>query len=70
MAIKRSLIFTCVVLAGAFGAIGTASARECKSEAEKFCPRVRPGSRRIVACLKQKSDELSPICLTALKSTD
>jgi hypothetical protein len=33
MAIKRSLIITCIVLAGAFGSIGTASARECKSEA-------------------------------------
>jgi len=45
-------------------------ARECKGEAELFCKGIRPGGQRIVVCLKQKIAELSPSCLTALKSAD
>jgi hypothetical protein len=45
-------------------------ARACKSEAELFCKGTRPGGQRIVVCLKQKIAELSPACLTALKSAE
>jgi cysteine rich repeat protein len=45
-------------------------ARECKSETEQFCKDVRPGRQRIMACLRGKTAELSPACLTALKSTE
>lgn len=45
-------------------------ARECKSEAELFCKEARPGGQRIIACLKGKLAELSPACLTALRSTE
>jgi hypothetical protein len=45
-------------------------ARECKSETEQFCKDMRPGGQRITACLKGKIAELSPACLTALKSTE
>lgn len=45
-------------------------ARECKSEAELFCKAVRPGSRRIIGCLKGKATELSPACSAAVQSTE
>jgi hypothetical protein len=45
-------------------------ARECKSEAELFCKRVRAGGKRMVTCLKARVAELSPPCLDALKSAD
>ena len=43
--------------------------RECKTEVELF-KAVRPGSQRIVGCLKEKMTELSPACLAAIKSTE
>jgi hypothetical protein len=45
-------------------------ARECKSEAEQFCKGVRPGRQRIIVCLKEKVAELSPACVTALRSAE
>jgi Cysteine rich repeat len=45
-------------------------ARECKSEVELFCKGVRPGSQRIISCLKGKVTELSPACLAAFKSIE
>ena len=45
-------------------------ARECKSDLELLCKGLRPGSQRIVACLKEKVTELSPACFAALKSTE
>lgn len=45
-------------------------ARECKSEAEQFCKGVRPGGQRIIVCLKEKVAELSPACVTALRSAE
>jgi len=45
-------------------------ARECKSEVEQFCKDVRPGKRRVMACLKAKAADLSPACSSALKSTE
>jgi hypothetical protein len=45
-------------------------ARECKSEVELFCKGVRPGSQRIIGCLKEKASELSPACSAAFKSTE
>jgi cysteine rich repeat protein len=45
-------------------------ARACKSEAEQFCKWVRPGGQRIIVCLKEKVAELSPACVTALRSAE
>ena len=45
-------------------------ARACKSEAEQFCKGVRPGGRRIMVCLNEKVAELSPACVTALRSAE
>ncbi|WP_434057372.1 cysteine rich repeat-containing protein [Bradyrhizobium japonicum] len=45
-------------------------ARECKSDVERFCKGLRPGSHRIIRCLKARVAELSPACSAALKSTE
>jgi Cysteine rich repeat len=45
-------------------------ARECKSEVEQFCKDMRPGKRRVIACLKKKAADLSPACSSALRSTE
>jgi hypothetical protein len=45
-------------------------ARDCKSYLKKFCGGMRPGGLRIKNCLKEKSAELSPFCLDALKATE
>ena len=45
-------------------------ARECKSEMELLCKGLRPGGQRIISCLKEKTTELSPSCLAAVKSTE
>jgi hypothetical protein len=44
-------------------------ARECKHEVELFCKGVRPGSQRVIGCLKEKVSELSPACSAAFKSS-
>jgi hypothetical protein len=45
-------------------------ARECKVEVDLLCRGLRPGGQRIIGCLKEKTAELSPACLTALRSTE
>ena len=45
-------------------------ARECKSEVELLCKGLNPGGQRIIGCLKRKAAELSPACLTAVRSTE
>jgi len=45
-------------------------ARECKSELAQFCKDVRPGKRRVMACLKARAGDLSPACSSALESTE
>jgi hypothetical protein len=45
-------------------------ARECTSEVELLCKGLRPGGQRIISCLKAKMTDLSPDCLTAVKSTE
>ncbi|WP_300154154.1 cysteine rich repeat-containing protein [Solidesulfovibrio sp.] len=38
----------------------------CKSDYKTLCQGVQPGGGRIVACLKQNADKLSPACRQAL----
>lgn len=38
------------------------AAEACKGDAEKVCKDVKPGRGRIVRCLKQHEDSLSPAC--------
>lgn len=43
-----------------------AAQEPCKSDAEKLCAGVEPGQGRILNCLKEKIDQVSPECKTYL----
>ena len=45
-------------------------ARECKSDLELHCKGVRPGSQRVMSCLKDKAADLTPACWAAVKSAE
>ncbi|MFL9827582.1 cysteine rich repeat-containing protein [Rhodoplanes sp. SY1] len=40
----------------------------CKADYQKLCQGVQPGGGRIIKCLQDQSDKLSPGCKTALSS--
>jgi hypothetical protein len=40
----------------------------CKADAVKFCSTVVPGGGRIVQCMLQHVDELSPTCLQKIQA--
>ena len=41
--------------------------KPCKADVEKLCPGVKPGEGRIVACLKEKQNEVSDGCKAKMK---
>ena len=47
----------------------TAAEREaCQADFEKFCPNVQPGGGRVVECLSQHLDQLTPQCKTVVEA--
>ncbi len=57
------LIAIAAVLAPCAAVAQTAAEREaCKADYEKYCKQVRPGGGRIIECLSQHLDELTPQC--------
>ena len=38
----------------------------CRDDAQKLCPKVKPGKGRMIQCLKQHQSDLSPDCSAAL----
>lgn len=47
----------------------TAAEREaCQADFEKLCPGVHPGGGRIIECLAQHMNELSPECQKVVKA--
>jgi len=40
----------------------------CQDDFKKFCASVAPGGGRIIACLAQHKDKLSPACLKVVES--
>jgi hypothetical protein len=58
-----------VLLGGITGAIGAESARNaCAPDYKQFCPDVKPGGGRIVKCLQEHAERLSPACKDSLKA--
>lgn len=47
-------------------AAGQALKEACQNDYKTLCSGVKPGGGRIVACLKQQADKLSPGCKQAL----
>ncbi len=43
------------------------TAKACKQDVETLCAGVKPGEGRIAACLKEKQDQVSDGCKTAIK---
>ncbi|BAH74560.1 hypothetical protein DMR_10690 [Solidesulfovibrio magneticus RS-1] len=65
-------VAACLAVAGPAAAQQPASAagqalkEACKGDYKTLCSGVQPGGGRIVACLKQQADKLSPGCKQAL----
>jgi len=52
-----------VFVSGAFAqGAKTLEGRPCAGDVAKFCGDVKPGEGRLVKCLKEKKDQLSPQC--------
>jgi len=47
-------------------AAGASVKEACASDLKTYVPDVQPGGGRIVACLRQNADKLSPGCKSAL----
>lgn len=64
VSVNKSIVFLfCLVTAGLFS---TAHAEEgtelCRDDVQKFCKDIKPGDARIMHCLKEHHDQLSPAC--------
>ena len=72
MAAVTLLAALCLGLAGpaaaqqASGAKAQALKQACAADYKALCSGVQPGGGRIIACLKQNADKLSPTCKQAL----
>ena len=40
----------------------------CQSDFTKYCPGVKPGGGRVIACLAKQKDKLSPDCLKVVEA--
>jgi hypothetical protein len=60
----RGTIAIAVVLAfsGAAMAQTMAERMACQADFAKYCPGVKPGGGRVIACLSKQKDKLSPDC--------
>ncbi|MEK9280047.1 MULTISPECIES: cysteine rich repeat-containing protein [unclassified Bradyrhizobium] len=57
-----------VMFSGAALAQSTDTRGACKTDYDKFCAGIAPGTGRIVACLNAKRDQLTATCKAALDS--
>ncbi|MDD3447274.1 MAG: cysteine rich repeat-containing protein [Zavarzinia sp.] len=58
------------LIAPAFAQGGPAAQKvraACTKDIETLCPGVQPGGGRILQCLKEKKDQVSPDCVAALE---
>jgi hypothetical protein len=64
-----SIVFAGVMLtSGAAFAQTEAEKEACKADFEKYCQGVEPGGGRIIECLSQHMDKLTPECQAAVKA--
>jgi hypothetical protein len=74
---KAKLAAALAIVSALFAGAGTASAQQgspdrhmirqaCEADYRSLCAGVQPGGGRIIACLQQNSDKLSPGCRQAL----
>ncbi len=42
----------------------------CQSDIQRLCPNVQPGGGRIIKCMSEHQDEISPTCKQAIAQAD
>jgi len=42
--------------------------KPCQADVKKLCPGIQPGHMRIIACLEEKSDQVSAACKDEIKT--
>jgi cysteine rich repeat protein len=53
----------------AWAAPGGAVREACAADIKVACASVKPGGGRIIACMREHADQLSPGCLQAIQSS-
>ena len=62
------LLFGAALLTGPAFAQTTAEREACQADFEKYCAGVEPGGGRIIECLSQHLDKLTPQCQAVVKA--
>jgi hypothetical protein len=63
-----ALILAALLVSGGAGAAERGAVRAaCRADAQRLCTGVEPGQGRIVACLRDKAEQLTPDCRNALR---
>jgi hypothetical protein len=69
MRVGLNILFaTATLLSGAAFAQTAAEREACQADFEKYCPGVEPGGGRVVECLAQHLDKLTPQCQAVVKA--
>ena len=57
-----AVMAVCLIVGGASSTFAAGGNKPCSADLKKFCADVKPGDGRIMACLDQHKQELSPGC--------
>lgn len=69
MSLSKSLLVLATLALPQVALAQTAAEREaCQADFEKFCPGVHPGGGRIIECLAEHLNELTPECQKIVKA--
>lgn len=69
MRMVLSAIGLVLALSGGTAMAQTAAEREaCQADFEKYCPGVKTGGGRVIACLSQHLDQLTPQCQAVVEA--
>lgn len=69
MRLARGLLFITALFLPEVALAQTAAERAaCQADFEKYCPGVQPGGGRIIECLAEHLNELTPACQKVVKT--
>jgi Cysteine rich repeat len=63
-----AIFFATLILSGAALGQTMAERQACQSDFSKYCPGVKPGGGRVIACLAKQKDKLSPACQKVIEA--